>query len=74
MNTNTRIEKSSFDRYSVDSNRIGIYFSPQTAINEDIFNQLGYFEIDDYIGDPSYVLNDTYTALNNFAINYNSIN
>ena len=70
LNTKTRIEKSSFDRYSLDSNRIGVYFSPQTAINEDIFNQLGYFEIDDYIGDPSYVLNDTYTALNNFAINY----
>lgn len=70
LNTKTRIEKSSFDRYSLDSNRIGIYFSPQTAINEDIFNQLGYFEIDDYIGDPSDVLNDTYTALNNFAINY----
>lgn len=70
LNTKTRIEKSSFDRYSVDSNRIGIYFSPQTAINEDIFNQLGYFEIDDYIGDPSDLLNDTYTSLNNFAINY----
>ena len=70
LNTKTRIEKSSFDRYSLDSNRVGVYFSPQTAINEDIFNQLGYFEIDDYIGDPSDILNDNYTKLNNFAINY----
>lgn len=70
LNTKTRIEKSSYDRYSLDSNKIGIYFSPQTAINEDIFNQLGYFEIDDYIGDPSDVYKDTYTALNNFAIQY----
>ena len=70
LNTKTRIEKSSFDRYSLDSNRIGVYFSPQTAINEDIFNQLGYFEIDDYIGDPGDILNDNYTKLNNFAINY----
>ena len=70
LNTKTRIEKSSFDRYSIDSNRIGVYFSPQTAINEDIFNQLGYFEIDDYIGDPADLLTDNYNELNNFAINY----
>lgn len=70
LNTKTRIEKSSYDRYSLDSNKIGIYFSPQTAINEDIFNQLGYFEIDDYIGDPSDIYNDNYKALNNFAIQY----
>jgi hypothetical protein len=70
LNTKTRIEKSSFDRYSIDSNRVGVYFSPQKAINEDIFNQLGYFEIDDYIGDPADLLTDNYNELNNFAINY----
>lgn len=70
LNTKTRIEKSSYDRYSIDSNRLGVYFSPQTAINEDIFNQLGYFEIDDYIGNPGDVYNDQYTDLNNFAIQY----
>lgn len=70
LNTQTRIEKSSFDRYSIDSNRLGVYFSPQTAINEDIFNQLGYFEIDDYIGNPDDLYNDHYTDLNNFAVNY----
>ena len=70
LNTKTRIEKSSYDRYSIDSNRLGVYFSPQTAINEDIFNQLGYFEIDDYIGNPGDTYNDHYTDLNNFAIQY----
>ncbi len=70
MNTTTRIEKSSFDRYSLDSNRLGVYFSPQTSINEDIFNQLGYFEIDDYIGDPDDVLKDSYTELVTFANEY----
>lgn len=70
LNIQTRIEKSSFDRYSIDSNRLGVYFSPQTAINEDIFNQLGYFEIDDYIGDPGDTYNNYYTNLNAFAINY----
>ena len=70
LNTKTRVERSSLDKYSIDSNRLGIYFSPQTAINEDIFNQLGYFEIDDYIGNPSDTYKDHYTDLNNFAIQY----
>jgi hypothetical protein len=70
LNTKTRIEKSSFDRYSIDSNKVGVYFSPQTAINEDIFNQLGYFEIDDYIGNPSDNYESSYSDLNNFAVQY----
>lgn len=70
LNTKTRVEKSSYDRYSSDSNRLGVYFSPQTAINEDIFNQLGYFEIDDYIGNPEDVYSSYYTDLNTFAIQY----
>jgi hypothetical protein len=70
LNTKTRIEKSSFDRYSLDSNKVGVYFSPQTAINEDIFHQLGYFEIDDYIGDPGDIYSESYNELTNFAKNY----
>ena len=70
LNTKTRIEKSSLDQYSVDSNRLGVYFSPQTAINEDIFNQIGYFEIDDYIGDPRSDYERNYPLYDSFAINY----
>lgn len=70
LNTQTRVERSSFDKYSVDSNRLGIYFSPQNAINEDIYNQVGYFEIDDFIGNPADEDNDYYRDLVNFSINY----
>ena len=70
LNIDSRVERSSFDRYSIDSNRLGVYFSPQTAINEDIFNQLGYFEIDDYIGNPGDLYKDYYSDLTNFAIKY----
>ena len=70
LNTTTRIEKSSLEKYSIDSNRLGIYFSPQNAINEDIFNQLGYFELDDYIGNPGDVYNDTFTTLSQFSKAY----
>jgi hypothetical protein len=70
LNTKTRVEASSYDKFSSDSNRLGIYFSPQNAINEDIFNQLGYFEIDDYIGNPSDIFNDNYPVLKSFSSKY----
>lgn len=70
LNTKTRVEVSSYDKFSADSNKLGIYFSPQNAINEDIFNQLGYFEIDDYIGDPSRLYEDGYPILSSFSNNY----
>lgn len=65
-----RVEASSFDKFSIDSNKIGIYFSPQDSINEDIFNQLGYYEIDDYIGDPGDIYGEHYPAFEDFAADY----
>jgi len=65
-----RVEASSFDKFSIDSNKIGIYFSPQDSINEDIFNQLGYYEIDDYIGDPSNIYGEHYPEFEDFAADY----
>jgi hypothetical protein len=65
-----RVEASSFDKFSIDSNKLGIYFSPQDSINEDIFNQLGYYEIDDYIGDPGDIYGEHYPALEDFAADY----
>lgn len=47
-----RSEVSQYDTAPLDSNRLGIYFSPQTMINEDIIAQLGFTELDSYIGDP----------------------
>lgn len=37
---------------SQNSSDIEISLSPQDSINSDIIEQLGYFNIDDYIGDP----------------------
>jgi len=65
-----RVEASSFDKFSIDSSKIGIYFSPQDSINEDIFNQLGYYEIDDYIGNPADIYNEHYPELEDFAADY----
>ena len=45
-------EKSQYDTAPVDSNQVGVYLSATKMYNEDIYNHTGYFEIDDYIGNP----------------------
>jgi hypothetical protein len=35
-----------------DVNLLEVAFSPQNEVNDDIINQLGYFNIGEYIGDP----------------------
>jgi hypothetical protein len=39
--------------YTPNINYLEVAFSPQNEINEDIMDQLGFFNIGDYIGDPS---------------------
>jgi hypothetical protein len=48
-----RSTKKSFDTSPVDSNRLGLFFSPVKEVNMDILKSLGQFELDDYIGNPS---------------------
>lgn len=55
---------------NANNNRIGIYFSPQNIINEDIFKHAGYFRLDDYIGDPLSIYQSSYPKLNFFANEY----
>jgi hypothetical protein len=38
--------------YTPNVNYLEVAFSPQNEINEDIMNQIGYFNIGEYIGDP----------------------
>jgi hypothetical protein len=45
-------EKSKYDTAPVDTDQVGVYLSATKMYNEDIYNHTGYFEIDDYIGDP----------------------
>ena len=53
-----------------NNNRVGIYFSPQNIINEDIFKHAGYFRIDDYIGDPESLYKAAYPDLTFFSQEY----
>jgi len=65
-----RAEVSEYDQAPLDSHRLGVYFSPQTMINDDIIAHLGYTELDSYIGDPGDVEDNDYPLLKRVAQNY----
>jgi len=58
-----RATKKAFDRAPIDSNRLGLFFSPIKELNMDILKTFGEFNIDNYIGDPSDEYKDNYREL-----------
>ena len=40
--------------YTPNINYLEVAFSPQNELNDDIISQLGYFNVGEYIGDPSF--------------------
>tara|TARA_A100001011_G_scaffold178425_1_gene187172 strand:+ start:4273 stop:8790 length:4518 start_codon:yes stop_codon:yes gene_type:complete len=52
LSPETRVAASEFDLAPLDSNKVGIYFSPVDVINEDIIYSLADFDFDDLVGDP----------------------
>ena len=52
LNPEKRVTTSAYDRAAVDSNKLGIYFSPADVINEDIVNSLANIDFNNYLGDP----------------------
>ena len=58
-----RSTKKSFDTSPIDSNRLGLFFSPVKEVNMDILKSLGQFELDDYIGNPADEYQDEYRDL-----------
>lgn len=63
-------EVSAFDTYSVDSNKLMVAFSPQSIINEDIYEAMGNVSIDDYFGEYSNIEADEYPRLKWLAREY----
>jgi hypothetical protein len=61
---------TAFDRYSQDSNKLMVAFSPQHIINEDIYETIGSTWIDDYFGEYSNVNAEEYTRLKWFSRQY----
>ncbi len=66
----TRATKKSFDRAPIDSNRLGLFFSPIKELNMDIVKAFGEFNIDNYIGDPSDEYRDSYKELEGLRTYY----
>jgi hypothetical protein len=63
-------ERSQYDLFPVDSNKLGMFYSMADQINKDIFNHVGRIELDDYIGDPDDEFEYTYPDLVSFAKQY----
>jgi hypothetical protein len=59
----SRATKKSFDTAPIDSDKLGLFFSPIKEINMDILKSLGNFNIDDYIGNPADEYKDSYSDL-----------
>jgi hypothetical protein len=58
--------------YTANTNLLEVAFSPQDEINEDIMDQIGYFNIGEYIGDPRLRSSsaESYPALDNLRDDY----
>jgi hypothetical protein len=63
LDVKQKAEVSQYDTAPYDSNRVGIYFSPQTMIDEDIIAHMGYINISDYIGDIDNTTKTSYPDL-----------
>ena len=70
LDIKTKAESSDYDNAPLDSNRVGVYFSPETMIDEDIMAQMGYLSLDDYIGDPGDGSAKSYPNLINLSNQY----
>jgi hypothetical protein len=70
LDLKTRAERSQFDGAPLDSKKLGVYYSPQTMINEDIIAQLGFTSLDNYIGDPGDQDSNSYPDLVRVAKDY----
>lgn len=64
LSYNQRATVKAFDRSPVDSNRLGIFLSPNKELNFDIIKSFGEnLSIDDLIGNPADTYNDKYREL-----------
>ena len=60
---NESITIPAYDKAPLDSNKLGIFFSPSAAINEDIISSFPNIDFDQYIGDPRDQYKENYTGL-----------
>lgn len=66
LNSETRASYQVSELMSVDSNKLGIFFSPSEIQNTEIIKFFGEFPLGDLIGDPSDVYNRSYERFEKF--------
>ena len=52
LSVDYRTEEGSYDTAPIDSNKVGVFFSPTDVINRDIIESLADLDFDQEIGDP----------------------
>lgn len=67
---NKSVTVTEFDKYSIDSSKLMVAFSPQHIINEDIYESIGYTALDDYFGGYDSVNLEEYPDLKFLAKEY----
>lgn len=65
-----RVTKKAFDTAANDSNRLGLFFSPNRDLDLNIAKSFGGDAIDDYFGDPADNYNNTYKDLDDLRNYY----
>jgi len=70
LSPTNRSEKSAYDKDGFDTNRLAIVFSPSDQVNRDIYNHMGFSELDSWIGDPQYEYDNEYSELKRFSQQY----
>ena len=70
LDPTTSAERSRFDTAPLDSNKLSIVFSPQEQINKDIFNQVGYINLNNYIAQPLLEYESEYADLKRVSREY----
>jgi hypothetical protein len=70
LSPNATAEQSRFDYASLDSNKLGLFYSIADQINKEIFNHIGDVALDDFVGDPDDQYEYEYNDLTHFAKEY----
>jgi hypothetical protein len=70
LSVDKRSELSAYDTAALDSNKLGIYFSPTNVIDDDIIRSVANLDFDQYIGDPRDKYKHRYRTLEDVATTY----
>jgi hypothetical protein len=70
LSPTARAEKSDYDLASNDTNRLAVVFSMADQVNRDVYNHMGFDELDQWIADPDLECANEYSELKRFSDAY----